>query len=137
MKEVDVVSSILKMAMEAFPSSEFLQSLSHQYLVRGWLSKKQLQGLFQKAQKAENIPSGKLATLEAMIMKMPNRYKSALPETKPLYEKNEEAGERFNQILEKYPEHKRILFLKSRYDNDELSATELAELEKFHKLLIK
>jgi hypothetical protein len=137
MKEVDVVSSILKMSMEAFPSSEFLQSLSHQYLVRGWLSKKQLQGLFQKAQKAEEIPSGKLATLEAMIMKMPNRYKSALPETKPLYEKNEEAGQRLQQILEKYPGHKRVLFLKSRYDNDELSTTELAELEKFHKLLIK
>jgi hypothetical protein len=137
MKEVDVVSSILKMSMEAFPSSEFLQSLSHQYLVRGWLSKKQLQGLFQKAQKAEEIPSGKLATLEAMIMKMPNRYKSALPETKPLYEKDEGTGQRLQQILDKYPQHKRVLFLKSRYDNDELSATELAELEKFHKLLVK
>ena len=80
--------------MEAFPNSEFIQSLSHQYLVRGWLSKKQLQGLHSKLQKASDVNPGKMATLEAQILKMPNRYKSELPETKPMFEKDEAAGKK-------------------------------------------
>ena len=96
--------------MEAFPNSEFIQSLSHQYLVRGWLSKKQLQGLFSKLQKAADVNPGKMATLEAQILKMPNRYKSTLPETKPMFEKDEVAGNKIKAILEKYPGHKRVLY---------------------------
>jgi hypothetical protein len=43
-----------------------------------------------------------------------------------------------NTILEKYPQHKRVLFFKNKYDNNEvLSVTELGELKKFHTLLIK
>ncbi len=137
MKEVDVVNSILKQAMETFPASEFIQSLSHQYMVRGWLSKKQLQGLFQKAQKIHDMHPGKLATLEAMIMKMPNRYKSELPQAEPLYTNHAESTGRINDILEKFPEHKRILFLKSRLESNSLTGTEISEINKLHKLLIK
>ena len=137
MKEVDVISSLLKTAMENYPTSEFIQSLSHQYLVRGWLSKKQLQGLFQKVQKIKDVNPGKLATLEAQILKMPNRYRSALPETKPMFEKDPETGRKLQEILQRFPEHKRVLFLLSRYDNNELSAADLAELEKFYKVLMK
>ena len=40
------------------------------------------------------------------------------------------------EILERYPEHKRVIFLKSKYDNNTpLTALELAELEKFLKLI--
>jgi hypothetical protein len=39
-------------------------------------------------------------------------------------------------ILEKYPQHKRVLFLKVKYDNNEiLNSTEIGELERFYKLL--
>lgn len=137
MKEVDVVSSLLRTAMEAFPDSEFIQSLSHQYLVRGWLSKKQLQGLYSKLQKASDVNPGKMATLEAQILKMPNRYKSTLPETKPMFEKDEVAGNKIKTILEKYPGHKRVLYFLSRYENNELTALEISELEKFYKVLVK
>ena len=137
MKEVDVISSLLKTGMEAFPNSQFIQSLSHQYLVRGWLSKKQLEGLHSKLQKAPDVNPGKLATLEAQILKMPNRYKSSLPEVKPVFEKDEVIGNKIKAILEKYPQHKRVLFLLSRYENHELTATETGELEKFYKMLIK
>lgn len=137
MKEVDVVSSLLRTAMETFPNSEFIQSLSHQYLVRGWLSKKQLQGLHSKLQKAEDVNAGRLATLEALIMKMPNRYRSPLPETKPMFEKDEASGDKIRAILQKYPGHKRVLYFLSRYDNNELSASEVAELDKFYKVLMK
>lgn len=137
MKEVDVVNSILKQAMETFPASEFIQSLSHQYMIRGWLSKKQLQGLFQKAQKIHDIHPGKLATLEAMIMKMPNRYKSELPQTEPLYEEHSGSRALINAILEKYPEHKRIIFLRSRLESNSLSTSDISEIEKLHKLLFK
>jgi hypothetical protein len=39
-------------------------------------------------------------------------------------------------ILEKYPQHKRVLFLKAKYENNEFfSSTETADLEKFYRLL--
>lgn len=138
MADVDVVSDIVKAAMEAYPASNFLQSLAHQYLVRGWLSKKQLEGLFDKAKRIPSIPPGKLATLEAQILKMPTRYKSGKPEATALYVKNEKTAGLLTAILAKYPQHKRVLFLQTKFENNEpLSATETAELEKFGKLLLK
>ena len=134
--DVDVIKDILEAAREAYPDSAFIQSLSQQYEERGGLSKKQLEGLFGKAQKMPSLPAGKLATLEAMILKRPTRYKSAPPPPKPLYKKDARVGELINAILAKYPQHKRVLFFQSKYDNNEsLSATEVAELEKFRKLL--
>src|SRR5436190_19228958 len=90
--DVDVVMDVLKAVFETQPSSSFVQSLLNQYQERGGLSKKQLQGLYSKAQKINSVPSHKLATLEAIILKKPNRYKSGLPETTPLYEKDETVG---------------------------------------------
>ena len=124
--------------MEASPASTFVQSLHRQYIERGSLSKKQLEGLYNKAQKIKDIPAAKMATLEAQILKMPNRYKSEPPPPAPLYTKDENTGKLINDILIKYPQHKRVLFFEAKYNNNEvLSSSELAELEKFHKLLIK
>jgi hypothetical protein len=134
--DVDIVLDILKAVLEAQPLSSFTQSLLHQYQERGGLSKKQLQGLYSKAQKIKSIPVNKLATLEAIILKRPTRDKSPLPSTEPLYRKNKEAGKMIDGILLKYPQHKRVLFFKSKYDNNEvLTPSELAELQKFNKLL--
>ena len=135
--EVDVISDVLNAALIAYPNSTFVQSLSFQYQERGGLSKKQLEGLLKKAEKVKNIPSNWLATLEAEIRKRPTRYKSAAPPPTPLYSKDENTGQKISSILSKYPEHKRVLFFKSKYDHDEpLSAGELAELEKFYKKLV-
>ena len=135
--DVDVISDVLKATLLAYPNSTFIQSLSFQYQERGGLSKKQLEGLLKKAEKVKTIPSNWLATLEAEIRKRPNRYKSAAPPPTPLYSKDEKVGQMISSILSKYPQHKRVLFFKSKYDHDEpLSAGELAELEKFHKMLL-
>ena len=83
--EVDVVLQILQASLEAQPSSSFLQSLLFQYQERGGLSKKQLEGLHAKAKKNPHLPAAKLATLEAEILKRPNRYKSEKPAPAPLY----------------------------------------------------
>ena len=89
MSNVDVISDILSACVKAFPESNFVQSLAHQYLVRGWLSKKQMEGLYDKAKKLRDFSPGKLATLQAQIQKMPTRYKSSIPtETKPLFEED-------------------------------------------------
>ncbi|RYZ30428.1 MAG: hypothetical protein EOO10_02845 [Chitinophagaceae bacterium] len=138
MSHVDVVSDVLSAAMKAYPESDFVQSLSHQYLVRGSLSKRQLEGLYKKAERIKGLPPNKLATLEAIILKRPKKYKSALPPSEPLYKKDESAGHLIEEILGKYPQHKRVLFFQLKYKNNELlTPTETAELEKFHKLLIK
>jgi DNA repair protein RadC len=134
--EVDIVLDILKAVLEAQPLSSFIQSLLYQYQERGGLSKKQLEGLYSKATKIKSIPQGKLATLEAIILRKHSKHKSELPSNTPLYEKDEVTGKLIEAILQKYPEHKRVLFLKSKYDNNELlTTTELADLQKFTKLL--
>lgn len=134
--EVDVIMDILKATGMAYPESEFIKSLTFQYQERGGLSKKQLQGLYGKASKVKTIPQQKLATLEAVILKKPMKYKSDLPENTPLYTKDETAGTLIVSILAKYPQHKRVLFLKAKYDNNEtITPAEITELEKFNKLL--
>ena len=134
--DVDIVSDLLEAVLEARPDSAFIQSLLLQYRERGGLSKKQLEGLYHKAAKITTIPGNKLTTLEAIIKRKPTRYKSVLPPPAPLYTKDESAGRMLETILEKYPQHKRILFLKAKYDNNEtLSVMELSELQKFNKML--
>ena len=122
----------------AYPVSSFIISLYKQYQQRGSLSKKQLQGLYDKASKIEGLAPGKLAAVEAIIKRMPTRFKSAMPENKPLYEKDEEAGGMIEFILSKNPAHKRALFLKSKYDNNEtLTPVEVSELKKFYAVFSK
>lgn len=134
--EIDIVNEILEECILAYPVSSFIISLYKQYLQRGSLSKKQLQGLHGKAQKIEHLSPGKLATLEALIKKMPTRFKSEMPANTALYQKEESTGQLIEAILARYPQHKRVLFLKSKYDNNEtLSAPELADLKRFQQLL--
>jgi hypothetical protein len=135
-KEVDIVIVVLEECIIAYPVSSFIISLYKQYMQRGSLSKKQLEGLHSKASKIENISPSKLATIEAIIKKMPTRSRSELPENKPMFEKDESVGKLITTILERYPQHKRVLFLRSKYENnDVLSTTERDELKKFEKLL--
>ena len=134
--DVDVIMDILKETLIANPAAAFVESLLFQYQERGGLSKKQLEGLYNKATKVKTILPGKMATLEAIILRKHSKHKSELPALTPLYVKDEEAGKMLNAILDKYPEHKRALFLKSKYDNnEELTAAEIADLQKFNKLL--
>ncbi len=134
--DVDIVKDLLEAVGVARPDDAFIRSLSLQYEERGGLSKKQLQGLYGKASRINGISPGKLATLEAIILKRPTREKSVLPDAAPLYIRDEETGKRIAAILDKYPGHKRILFFRSKFDNNEpLSAADLAELQRFEKLL--
>ena len=134
---IDIINEVLEACILAYPVSSFVISLYKQYLSRGWLTKAQLQGLYGKAQKIEDLPPGKLASLEALINKMPNRTKSEAPkEAAPLYAKDESAGQLIDAILAKYPQHKRVLFLQAKYRNNEpLSAADLADLKRFGQLL--
>lgn len=124
------------MVAEAKPHSTFVKSLLFQYRERGGLSKKQLEGLYFKAAEVKDIPEKKLITLQAIIKKRPTKFKSAPPAPTPLYTRDEAAGKLIDAVLAKYPQHKRVLFLKARYDNNEtLTPAEVAELQKFRKLL--
>ena len=136
--KMDVLLDILNEMAKVYPASDFVNSLHQQYCNRGGLSKKQLEGLHSKASKTANISQGRLATLEAIIKKKPTRERAAATITAPLPAKDEAVGNMINAILSKYPQHKRVLFLKSKFDNNEnIAALELAEIEKFGKLLLK
>jgi hypothetical protein len=134
---IDIVNEVLEACILAYPVSSFIISLYKQYISRGWLTKGQLQGLYSKAQVIEDLSPGKLASLEALINKMPNRTKSEAPkEATPLYQKDENTGNLIAAVLAKYPQHKRVLFLQSKYQNNEpLNAAEMADLKRFGQLL--
>ena len=135
---IDIIAKILDALYTHKPDALFVMSLMHQYEERGSLSKKQLQGLLSKAQQVKDFPQNWLGTLEAIILKMPTREKSKEPiTTSPIYQKDEEIGEIMNHILTKYPQHKRVLFLHAKYDNNErITADEINELKKLYKLLL-
>jgi len=137
--KADIINELLEECLLHLPGTpSLIISLYQQYQKRGWLTKKQLQGLHAKASGIPQISPGKLATLEAIIKKMPNRFKSELPPPSPIFQKDEALGEQIQSILRKYPEHKRVLFLKSKYDNNEqLSPQDIADLNRFTKLLMK
>lgn len=134
--DVDIIKDVLEAVLKVKPASGFVKSLLFQYEERGGLSKKQLQGLHDIAAKTGAIPSHKLATLEAIILKKPTRNKSELPENKPLYQKDDETGRKIDAVLVKYPQHKRVLFFKAKFDNNEtLTTAEMNELNKFFRMI--
>ena len=136
--EIDSINVLLEECIMAFPVSSFIISLYKQYQQRGSLSKKQLQGLYDKASGIDGLAPGKLAAVEAIIKRMPTRYKSAIPENKPLYETDEASKTAIEFILSKNPSHKRVLFLRSKVENNEpLTPTELSELKKFMQVFSK
>ena len=105
--DVDIVLDILEAVVEAQPLSSFAKSIHHQYIERGGLSKKQLEGLYNKALKVKTIPPNKMATLEAIILRKHSKQKSELPANVPLYEKDEVVEKMIGEVLLKYPEHLR------------------------------
>lgn len=134
--KLDIINMLLEDCIMAFPVSTFVISVYQQYQRRGWLSKKQLQGLYDKASKINGVLPGRLAALESIIKKMPNREKSELPQNAPVFKKDEVVGQLIENILAKYPEHKRVLFLKAKYDNNEvLASSDLSELKRFNQHL--
>ena len=138
MGEVNIVYDLLLALMKAKPGSGFIKSLHQQYCERGGLSKKQLEGLYDIGIKTEGIAEGKLATLAAIIKKRPTRDKDEIKkEPIVLPAKDESIGKTMDAILQKYPQHKRVVFLKSKFDNNQpLDAVETSEIQKFAKLLL-
>jgi hypothetical protein len=135
---IDIIDKILDACYKHNPDALFIMSLMHQYEERGNLSKKQLEGLYLKAAKVADLPASWLATLEAEILKRPNRDRTPPIPIKPMYVRDEISEAYIMAVLEKYPQHKRVLFLQSKIDNKEfMSIDEKNELEKFHRLLIK
>ena len=136
-QKLDIIDKVLDACYKHNPDALFVMSLMHQYEERGSLSKKQLEGLYQKASKIPEMPVSWLATLEATINRMYTREKSLAVNNTPLFEKDEAAGQKMAAILEKYPQHKRVLFLNTKHQKNEvLTPAEKVEIEKFFKLLI-
>lgn len=138
-KGVDIVDKVLEACYAANKDALFIMSLMHQYEDRGFLTKGQLKGLYQQAVKLPDMPAGWLATIEAMVAKLPTRDKTPPVLQKPIVSEKDEATEmKLTAILNKYPQHKTVLFLQQKYNKEKkLAAVEIAELEKFYKLLIK
>ena len=135
--DIDIIMYVLQAVMENEPHSVFAKSLHRQYCERGGLSKKQLEGLQSKASKIKDIHPGRMATLEAIILKKHTRHKSEITVITNLPAKEETTGKTIEAILAKYPEHKRVLFFKARYEKNEfLSPADIIEINRFAKLLL-
>lgn len=137
-KGIDIIDKILEACYKQNPDALFVMSLMHQYEERGSLSKKQLEGLYQKASRVKDLPQNLLATLEAQILKMPTRSKSNITENKSTIIKDEETEKMINEIMEKFPAHKRVLFLQSKFKKSQsLLPDETKEVKRFYTLLIQ
>ena len=135
--DIDIVAQVIEAVLKAKPDDAFCKSISIQYMERGGLSKKQLEGLLGKANRIPEINPGKLATLEAIIKKKHVTHRSEATITAVVKTNDEEAGKMIAAILEKYPQHKRVLLFSSNYHKDGvLAANEKEELIRFYKLLI-
>jgi hypothetical protein len=134
---IDIIAKILDAVYQHNTDALFTMSLMHQYEERGSLSKKQLEGLLAKARKVDDLPPSWLGTLEAIILKMPTRYKSTVEEITPVYNKDGELGKMIAEILAKFAGHKRVLFLKTRYDTNALTPVEMGEVKKIYKILLE
>ena len=136
-KGPDIIDKVLEACYGANKDSLFVMSLMHQYEERGWLTKKQMQGLHNMASKVDGLSTGLLATLEATILKLPNRYKSSIEIKAPEKIKDEKIGNQIQAILAKYPQHKTVLSFQFKYEkNETFTSAETVALEKFFKLLV-
>ncbi len=134
---VDIVAELIQAVIQARPEDSFCLSIWQQYQERGNLSKKQLEGLLGKATKFTEVSPGKLATLEAIIKRKNQVHRTENSEIKETI-KDDAPLQEMNMILEKYPEHKRILFLKSRWIKDEIfTQAEIDDISRLKKLLCK
>ncbi len=134
----DIVAYVLEAVLKARPEDAFCKSIQLQYMERGGLSKKQLEGLLGKALRIPGIHPGRLATLEAIIKKKHVTQRSEVTITKIEEEKDTASENMIAAILEKYPQHKMVLVFKSLFEKDgKLSALEKTALERFYKILIK
>ncbi len=135
---LDFVEKVLTACYNSNKDDLFVMSLMHQYEERGFLTKGQLQGLFYKAEKVADLPTGLLATLEATIIKLPTREKKNTPIVITEVKKDEETEKRINQILGKYPQHKAVIGFQNNFNKyDKLSSSEKLELDRIYKMLIK
>lgn len=137
-KKIDIIDKLLEACYQHNKDALFVMSLMHQYEERGSLSKKQLEGLLLKAKKAKDIPAGLIAGVEAIVLKMPTRDKTPVEEVRNKeQETGDKSGELIQELLQKYPQHKRVLFLKAQLEQRKiLAVTEQQEVEKFYQLLI-
>jgi hypothetical protein len=138
-KLIDVIDKILDACYQHNSDALFILSLMHQYEERGSLSKKQLQGLLQKASKIPDMPANWLGTLEAIILKMPDRHKIA-KESTPLANLSQQSNTQYlsviASILQKYPQHKGALLLQTKCNLQQpLSNEEKGQLKQWEKLL--
>jgi hypothetical protein len=137
-KKIDVIDKVLNACYQYNKDALFVMSLMHQYEERGSLSRKQLEGLVLKARKVPDLPAGWIGAIEAIILKMPVRDKTPVAEQQaPQNDHSLVQQQQITEILQKYPEHKRILFMQSKLTGrEQLNTTESAELERLYRLLI-
>ena len=134
----DIIDKILDACYQSNKDALFIMSLMHQYEDRGFLTRKQLQGLYYKAEKVPELAPGLLATLQATIDKLPVREKQPQKVTLKEAVKDEASLQLIHEILQHYPQHKAVLAWQHKLSQQhELSATEITELKKLHKLLMQ
>lgn len=135
---MDIILKILERMRLDDPTQEFIQSTHRFYLEKGGLSKKQMEGLLALAVQNPNVPPANIATLQAIIKRKQLKQRSP----KPTLNQQEDgeavaAGQMIEAILEKYPQHKRILYLKTLHAKGLLKKEDNDELKRLAKLLLK
>ena len=123
--------------MPIHANNSYMRKLYDFYKEKGGLSGKQLQALLDKINSIDQKPSFNPATLEAMIKKKAVKYRSAVPPPAEIIaDDSAEFRAMIDEILLIAPNHKTVLFYRTKMDNRELlTQAEKDNLKKFLKLL--
>jgi hypothetical protein len=123
--------------MPIHANNSYMRKLYDFYREKGGLSGKQLQALLDKINSIDVKPSFNPATLEAMIKKKAVKYRSAIPApVEIIADDSAEFRAMIDEILQIAPNHKTVLFYRTKMENRELlSQPEKDNLKKFLKLL--
>jgi len=91
-----------------------------------------------KASQIEGIAPGKLAAIETIIKRMPDKVRPVEITRSPVVTKDSSIGETLERLLAAYPNHKRGLFLHSKFQlNESFSPEEMADIKRLKQMLDK
>src|SRR4029078_1989754 len=106
--------------MPIHANNSYMRKLYDFYKEKGGLSGKQLQALLDKINSINVKPSFNPATLEAMIKKKAVKYRSAIPPpVETVIDDSAEFRSMIDEILRIAPNHKTVLFYRTKMDNRE------------------
>jgi hypothetical protein len=133
--EFDFLNEVFEWLFYNMPihsDNSFVRTLFDFYKLHGNLTRRQLVALLKRIHAIDKEPPFNPATIEAIIRKMPVRFKSEAPVITPVYKEDTKTMEQVQEILAIAPTHKAALLYKNKLElNQPLTIAEKENINRF------